>query len=333
MRCLRLIPFLLVAVSIHADMLAVANRGGTSITLVDPAAMNVIATVGVGTDPHEIAVGPDGRHVYVSNYGGGSGSTLSVVDLQTRTKVKDIPIAPLIGAHGIVTAAGKVWFTSENTGSIGRYDPATDRVDWIGRTHQGGSHMLAVRADGTVAYTGNIQSSTASIIPVSGSESSAKVSIPVVAAPEGIALSPDQRELWLGSRNFQGISIIDLATEKVVATIAGGTFAYRLYFSHDGKHVLVPRPGEVAVFDAAQRTLVRAIAVNSSPFSIAIAPDDRTAYVATGGPNQVLKIDFTTGEILARLPLPAVADGLAYALVSSEPQQPRRKRRAVTKGE
>jgi YVTN family beta-propeller protein len=318
------LPLLLFAAAAHADILAVANRGGSTITLINPETMQSLGTVTVGIDPHEIAIAPDGRHAYVSNYGGQHGTTISVVDLQTRTKVKDIPLAPLGGAHGILAVNGKIWFTSELSRSVGRYDPATDRIDWIGHTNQEGSHMLAVRGDGSVAYTGNIGSNSASIIPVSGEESAAKVNVPVVAQPEGIALSPDGRELWLGSRVFQGISVIDTATEKVIATVAPGTFAYRLTFSPDGRHVLVPRPGEVAVFDAAQRTLVRTIATNGNPFSIVIAPDNRTAYVAFT--TQVVKMDFTTGQMLGSVAVAPVGDGLALAV---EPRQPQKKRRAV----
>lgn len=313
----------------HADLLVVANRGGSTVTLVDPQAMTFLGTIPAGLDPHEVAIGADGRHAYVSNYGGQNGNTISIIDLETRKKVKDVVLTPLLAPHGIVSAAGKIWFTAERSRGVGRYDPATDRVDWIGHTNQDGTHMLAVRADGSAVYTGNIQQSTASIIPVDGAESSASATIPVVSGPEGVALSPDERELWLGSRNFQGISIIDVAQQKVVATIAGGTFAYRLVFSPDGKYVLVPRQGEVAVFDAAQRSQVRTIAVASTPLSIVMGPDPRTAYVATAGPNQVLKIDYTTGEITARLALPALADGLAYASSGSEP--PRGKRRSVKK--
>ncbi|HYO77715.1 MAG TPA: hypothetical protein VE010_14745 [Thermoanaerobaculia bacterium] len=318
------LALLLFATAAHADILAVANRGGSTITLINPDTMQSLGTVPVGIDPHEIAISADRRYAYVSNYGGQNGTTLSLVDLQTRTKVKDIPIAPLGGAHGIVQVNGKIWFTSERFRSVGRYDPATDRIDWIGRTKQDGSHMLAVRGDGSVVYTGNIGSTSASIVPDSGEESEVKVNVPVVVQPEGIALSPDERELWLGSRAFQGISIIDTATEKVIATIAPGTFAYRLTFSPDGRHVLVPRPGEVAVFDAAQRTVVRTIAMNANPLSILVAPDNRTAYVALA--TQVVKLDFTTGQVLGSVMVAAVADGLALA---TEPRQPHRKRRAV----
>jgi len=212
MRKLRLLLACLVLTApLRADVLAVANRGGTTMILVDPGAMQIVATVTVGVDPHEIAIGPDQRFAYVTNYAGGNGTSLSVVDLRTRTKVKDISIVPLVGPHGIVAAAGRIWFTAEKSQSVGRYDPATDRIDWIGRTNQNGTHMLAVRDDGSVVYTANIGPSTASIIPVSGSESTVKANIAVVGGPEGVVLSPDGREVWVGSRDFNGISIIDAA--------------------------------------------------------------------------------------------------------------------------
>ena len=324
-----LILLLAFALPLGADVLAVADRGGTSIILIEPQTMQVVATVEVGVDPHEIAIGPDPRYAYVSNYGGSYGTSLSVVDLQTR-EARDISIAPLTGPHGIVSVAGKIWFTAERSQAIGRYDPATDRVDWIGRTWQTGTHMLAVRADGSVAYTANMIQGTASIIPVgSGPQDAAKVNVKVVGGPEGIALSPDGKELWVGSRNFNGISIIDTATEQVIATIVPGTFAYRLTFSPDGRHVFVPRAGEVAVIDATTRTEVRTIDLQSIPISVLIMPDNRTMYVGTVKPNEVLKIDVTTGEIQARVAMTGTPDGLAYSTFSTNQPQSRRKHRAV----
>ena len=137
-----------VSVPLHADTLLVANRGGSTITLIDPATMMPLGTVAVGFDPHEIAVTPDGSRAYVSNYGNAQGTTLSVIDMAARTKVKDVSIAPLRGPHGIVERNGKIWFTAEASQSVGRYDPVADRVDWVGRTNQTQTHMLAVNRAG-----------------------------------------------------------------------------------------------------------------------------------------------------------------------------------------
>jgi len=326
MRIVLLLSLLLSALAASADTLLVANRGGSTITLIDPASMTSLGTVTVGTDPHEIAVSPDGARAYVSNYGGQQGTTISIVDVASRTKIKDVPIAPLRGAHGILFNSGKVWFTSETTQQVGRYDPAADKVDWSGSTTQTGAHMLAVKSDGSMVYTANIGSGSASIINVAAGTT--KV-VPATTQVEGIALSPDERELWVGSRAAGGIAIIDLATETRVATISSGLPAYRLVFSPDGKFVLAPRGPQVVVYDAATREQVRAIDVEGLPLSIIFSRDATLIYVAAANPHRVYKIELASGKTLGSADVAPVPDGLALA---AEPVPPGKKRRAVKKG-
>ena len=309
-----LLVVLALGFSLHADTLLVANRGGSTITLIDPDTMTVLTTIGVGTDPHEIAVTPDGKRAYVSNYGGSFGTTLSVVDVAARTKIRDVSIAPLVGPHGIVVRNGKVWFTAERSSAVGRYDPQTDRVDWVGRVNPAQAHMLAVNAWGTAVYTANISAGTASIIDVQGSETAARKSIPTVVAGEGIALSPDETELWVGSVNpAGGIAVISLQSETVVHRIPG-VFAYRLTFTHDGRYVLVPRQNTVVVYDAATRAELRTIPVGGTAYSVIVAPGDRIAYVAVNGPPRVLRVELATGAVLGTAAVAPVPDGLALAV-------------------
>jgi YVTN family beta-propeller protein len=314
-----------VSASLQADTLLVANRGGSTITLIDPATMTLLGTVTVGVDPHEIAVTRDGSRAYVSNYGNAQGTTISVVDIAARAKVKDISIAPLRGPHGIVERNGKIWFTAETTQSVGRYDPLEERVDWVGRTYQTHTHSLAVNRAGDTVYTANISAHSASVIPVTGAESDARKTIPTVLNSEGIALSPDERELWIGSASTGGIAIINVATETVDAFIAPGAFAYRLTFTSDGRSVLAPRQQTVVVYDAATRTQVRAIPAGGTVLSVIVAPGDRIAYVATVNPSRVLKLDLETQTILGSVAIAGTPDGLALAV----PPPPGPRRRAV----
>ncbi|MDQ3282482.1 MAG: hypothetical protein M3Q69_13860, partial [Acidobacteriota bacterium] len=93
-------------------------------------------------------------------------------------------------------------------------------------------------------------------------------------------------------------------------------------------HVLGPRAHHVAVFDVLTRTEVRTIVLDSLPTSVVVLPDNRTAYVATVAPAQILKIDFTT-EFLARVAILGTPDGLAYWTSSPNQSQPHSKQRAV----
>jgi YVTN family beta-propeller protein len=302
-----------VAFPLYADTLLVANRGDSRITLIDPATMTLLTTINVGNDPHEIAVSNDGRRAYVTNYGNSFGTTLSVIDLAARTKIRDVSIAPLTGPHGIVQRNGKVWFTAERSSAVGRYDPDTDRVDWVGRVNPAAAHMLAVNAWGTTVYTANISHGTASIIDVQGAETQARKTLAAVGEVEGIALSPDETEVWVGSRATGGIAIISLQSETVVHRIPG-VFAYRLTFTHDGRYVLVPRGSMVVVYDRATREELRQIPVGGTAFSVIVAPGNRIAYVAMNNPSRVIKLELATGAILGQTAVAPVPDGLALAV-------------------
>lgn len=335
MRYALLLMTLFAALSACADLLLVANRGGSTITLIDPATMTSLGTVPVGPDPHEIALSADGKRAYVSNYAGGNGNSLSIVDLETRTKVKDVPISPLQAPHGIVERNGKIWFTAEDSNAVGRYDPVADRVDWVGRTNQIGTHMLAVNGDGTRVYTANIGSGTVSIIPVgSGAEDVASKTLTATAQSEGIALSPDEREVWAGSAGSDGIAIIDTASETRVAKIAAGTFAYRLTFLPDGRTALVPRApeGVVAVYDVATRAELRTIPVGGAPLSIVVSPGGGTAYVAMVQPSRVVKLDLATGQITGSVVLSGAPDGLALRVDPPAEPQGKKRRSVRTRG-
>src|SRR5579864_9675059 len=71
------------------NLLFVANQMEHSVLLVDPMSKQVLSTVGVDINGHEVAVAPDGRFGYVPIYGntwvgkpGSNGSTIHVVDLR-----------------------------------------------------------------------------------------------------------------------------------------------------------------------------------------------------------------------------------------------------------
>src|ERR1700693_2212111 len=81
------------------NLLFVANQMEHSVLLVDPMSKQVLATVGVDINGHEVAVSPDGRFGYVPIYGstwvgkpGSNGSTIHVVDLRGARTVPVIDI-------------------------------------------------------------------------------------------------------------------------------------------------------------------------------------------------------------------------------------------------
>ena len=88
------------------SLLFVANQMEHSVLLVDPMSKQVLATVGVDINGHEVAVSPDGRFGYVPIYGntwvgksGSNGSTIHVVDLRRGRTVGVIDLGKEVRPH------------------------------------------------------------------------------------------------------------------------------------------------------------------------------------------------------------------------------------------
>src|ERR1700686_4280191 len=91
------------AESTPAKALLVLSKSDTTVSIVDPATLKVVARMPSGPDPHEIVVSEDGRFAYISSCGGSGGAynTISVVDLVKKQALAPIGLGVLRGAHGL----------------------------------------------------------------------------------------------------------------------------------------------------------------------------------------------------------------------------------------
>src|SRR5271157_1333045 len=89
-----------------SETLLALSKADNSLAIVDPSSLKVLARVPVGQDPHEVIASSDGKIAYVSNYGGGGGGTIAVVDLVNQKALSPIDLGPLRGAHGLTFVAG-----------------------------------------------------------------------------------------------------------------------------------------------------------------------------------------------------------------------------------
>src|SRR5579862_9239286 len=149
------------AQSPSATLLVLAKSDNT-VSIVDPATLQVVARIPSGPDPHEIIASDDGKLAYITNYGGVDSSlnTISVVDLVARKALHPIDLGALRSTHGLDFAGGKLYFTAETNKVIGRYDPATQRVDWILGTGEDRTHMIFVSKSLDRIFTSNVNSAT-----------------------------------------------------------------------------------------------------------------------------------------------------------------------------
>jgi YVTN family beta-propeller protein len=302
----------------HADLLIVLNKTEGTMIAIDPSTLKIVGKVATGNGPHEAATSADGRLAFVTNYGAQQpGNSLSVIDLAEMKELRRIDLGAFMRPHGIEQRNGKLYITSEVTRTVFRFDPATDKVDWINGTGQTASHMLAMPADGRRLFTTNIGSNNVTAINIgTGPQWPALiVQIPVGSQPEGIDISPDGKEVWAGHNGDGGISIIDTSTNKVTATLKAGQLPIRIKFTPDGRHALVsdPKASELIVFDVASRKDVKRLKLEGLPLGIQLQPDGKRAYVSLAQANQVAVIDLEKLEVVARIETGMGPDGLAWS--------------------
>lgn len=297
-----------------ASYLLVLNKAESTMAVVDPVKLTVLTRIPTGEGPHEIITSKDGRLAFVTNYGAQQpGSSLSVIDLILKKEVRRVDLGALRRPHGIIEAGGKIWFTCEINRLVARYDPATDKVDWIMGTGQDGTHMLVVTADAKKIYTANIRSNTITSFDLSTPQTRI-TQIAVGNQPEAIDLSPDGKELWVGQNGDGKISIIDTATHAVKESFQIGQMPIRVKFTPDGRRVIVSdaKAGEMIVVDAASRKEIKRIQIGQTPVGILITPDGKRAFVATMQDGKVAAIDLEKLVVSARIEPGQGPDGLAW---------------------
>jgi DNA-binding beta-propeller fold protein YncE len=313
----------------HGLLLALSKTNHT-LAIVDAGSLNVLGRVPVGSDPHEVIASSDGKTAYVTIYGGGSLHELNVIDLIAQKALTNIDTRPLYGPHGITFVGGKVWFTAEGSKAVGRYDPATGKLDWCMGTGQDRTHMIFVTADEKKVYTTNVSSGTVSILAdtliqpgrmgppgAKPREDWTQTIIPTARGSEGFDVSPDGKELWTAASEDGTISIIDLDARKLSAKIqAKVNGANRLQFTPDGKLAFVSslQSGDLTIYDTKSRKEVKRLKVGRSAAGILMDPNGSRAFVACTADNYVAIVDLKTLAITGHLDVGGGPDGMAWAV-------------------
>ena len=311
----------------RADTVVVACKSEFQLALVDPATEKVLVKLPTGRGPHEVAVSPDGRMAYVSNFGryrvypagdtlhDKASNTITVIDLVDRKVKTTFDLGTHTGPHGMVVSHdGKiVWATTETPQAVLELDSSTGKILHVWNTTQERSHMIVATPKETKFYVTNTVSGSVSVIDRSTGE--AKV---IVTGPgtEGIAISPDGKEVWAASRADAKISIIATATDTIVASFpSGGKSPKRMDFTPDGSQVWVTNSGsgETTVFDARSHELLASITTSKDPSGVSISPDGRRAYVTNSAANVLTFVDVATRKILSTMQIGTDPDGIAWS--------------------
>jgi len=328
------LPFLVLSSGAPGDsrpdnLLLVANQMEHSVLLVDPVSKQVLATVGVDINGHEVAVSPDGHFGYVPIYGntwvgkpGSNGSTIQVVDLRRARTVAVIDLGKEVRPHSAHFGPdGLLYVSAELANAI--YIVDTNTRSLVGEIPTGASHthMFVISPDGRRIYTANNEAGSVSVLDLKARTLLATV--PISKKVQRIAISADGRFVFTQDQETPRIAVIDTATNAVVRSISFPRIVFSSVITKDGRSLLANSDsGKLFVVDLSSGAVTKTfdtpdVPVLPTPGEFALAPDGIHAYLTCpqGGTIEVLNLKDSTLEEPIRLT--KGVDGMAWVPAAS----------------
>jgi YVTN family beta-propeller protein len=266
------------AVDSSSGLVYVSNELSGTVSVVDPVARRVVATISVGKRPRGIRASADGRTVFVALSGspvGGPG-------------IDESQLPPPDREHD----------------GIGVIDVRERRLV---RVLNGGSdpEQFAISADGKRMFVSNEDAGQVTVLEI---DSGAIVkTIPVGGEPEGVDRSPDGNWVYVTSEADNRVFVIDSERLEVARRIDVGARPRSSAFLPEGNRAFVTCENEPAVYAIdMQGSSVNLIAFADpqlKPMGVAVAPDGKQVYVTTGRGGTLVRIEPSSGNLLGSLPV------------------------------
>jgi len=119
----------------------------------------------------------------------------------------------------------------------------------------------------------------------------------------GASAALAQTRLYVPNILSDNVSVIDPATNSVVATVPVGNFAAAVAVTPNGDFAYVSNLADntVSVISAATNTVIATVPVGTQPFGLAVTPNGEFVYVASSSSNSVSVIDTATNTVTATI--------------------------------
>ena len=266
--------------------LVILHKGASSLGFYTAQGMH-LASVPVGRHPHEMVRSPDGRFLYTTDNGtmlieqaGTGGNTVSIIDIASRKKAGEVSLGEYRRPHGIDldSKTGLIYVSCELPDQLLVIDPEKRKVvktyDTKGKT----AHMVKLSTDGKSAFVSHSNSSNVAAIDLS---TAAVKLIPTGARPEGSALSPDGKALYVVNREAAQITIIDVLSQAAIGTIKTGKGPVRIKAAPGGTIVYaLMHDNALGIADPTTRKELATVPLGGSPVSLELSTDGGLAYAS-----------------------------------------------------
>ncbi|MFQ5956009.1 MAG: YncE family protein, partial [Kiloniellales bacterium] len=221
-----------------AKLAVASNVGGDTITLIDVAKMQPIATLRTADGAMMSVFAPDGKRLYVAN---ARDASVSVVDVKAREVKREKP-------RGVGMAA----------------------KEWL----PGGKGTMAFIPTGDWKQVWATAPAEDKVIILDLAKRARVAEVDVPGEPHGMVFSPDQKLIYVVQRKLNQLSVIDTASRKIIKSASIGKRPDMVAISPDGNHLFVVSRGEDKLLrvSASELSVTGEVAVGKEPHGVAYRP-------------------------------------------------------------
>jgi len=211
--------------------LYVTNQFSDTISVVDVATNRRIREIAVQGDPAPLVLAPDGVTLYVTTHA----DQLHAIDLRTDRVNWSFPL-PAASHHLTVHPNGRLLYVATRAaGSVIEIEMQTGKM--VRTFVPGGqTQALAVEAHGAELYVAN-EAGGLDVVDLTTGTVSASLQLDGPAF--GLALSPDNAQLYVGLVSSGLVQVVDRATLRVLRTIRTGGKPREIAFDPRGTTALI----------------------------------------------------------------------------------------------
>ena len=253
-----------------------------------------------------ITKSPPFNLVYITNP---SSNSVTVLDVVTNQIVgSPIPVGAepwrvtLKPDNRFAYVSNGRWGSSNSISVIRTSDNNVVTTISVGATPTG----LEFTPDGNFAYVANRDADNVSKIECNTNSVVATIQLTGGSSPRDVAITPDGAFAYVCTP-FNGVFVIDIATDLVVDTIASVIGGRNMVMSKDGSKLFVSKPhwigneSTIDVIATSSNNVITTIGGFDKPHGLDITPDGNFLYAVDKDNDRVVIIDANTNSILSSI--------------------------------
>lgn len=255
----------------------------------------------LNTSPYYLSFDATGSHLYVAD----NTSTISILDASDRHKrLSMVPLQPGSRVTSLSRSPNNEYILATVMGALpgvlvihtGNQQPqAFLNLDGLGNAVP----KSATEAGGHILVTAGAPGAPGKLMAVDPYTGATVTEIEVGEMPLSVSVTGDGRFAYVANSRGGNVSVIDLQKMENIGTIAAGVSPFHTAIS--GNLLLVANQGgdSVTVIDTTAQRVVSVIEeVGKAPTMIALAPDEKTAYVTNRDDHTIATIDLETLKVV-----------------------------------